>query len=301
MAVGYARAMRYDLLAIDLDGTLLGPGAVLSPANAEAVDRARRSGLRVVVCTGRGLAECRPFLDALGQRDPVIVAGGAVTADPVSGATIDRFVMDPGLVGRVAGVLLEAGHAVLVLKDAGATGYDYLVLTGDDGIEPDPVTLWWFERMRVRVRSVRTLDDDPDPGDTVRVGLCTDARVSDALAGVLRARFGDEIILHSFKAVVSSRTDADGGRTVNILEAFDPAGGKWAALDRLARRWGVPRARIAAVGDEINDLEMIRSAGLGVAMGNAIGAVRDAADRVAPPHDADGVAWAIDRILEGAW
>ncbi len=293
--------MRYDLLALDLDGTLLGPGAVLSRANIEAVARARRAGMRVVVCTGRGLAECRSFLEELGQCDPVIVAGGAITADPLSGETIDRFVMDPGLVGRVAGVLLEAGHAVLVLKDAGSVGYDYLVLTGDDGIEPDPVTRWWFERMRVRVRYARAIGDDPDPGDTVRVGLCTDARVSDALAGVLRERFGDGIILHSFKAVVSSRADGDGTRTVNILEAFDPAGGKRAALERLAGRWEIPRARIAAVGDEINDLEMIRSAGLGVAMGNAIGAVRDAADRVTKPHDRDGVAWAIDRILEGAW
>ena len=293
--------MRYDLLAIDLDGTLLGPGAVLSDANIEAVDRARRAGLRVVVCTGRGLAECRPFLEELGQRDPVIVAGGAITADPVSGETIDRFAMDPGLVGRVAGVLLEAGHAVLVLKDAGATGYDYLVLTGDDGVEPDPVTLWWFERMRVRVRYARATRDDTDPGDTVRVGLCTDAHISDALAGVLRERFGGEIILHSFKAVVSSRLEGEGVRAVNILEAFDPAGGKWAALQRLARKWGVPRERIVAIGDEINDLEMIRSAGLGVAMGNAIDVVRDAADRVAPPHDRDGVAHAIDRILEGAW
>lgn len=293
--------MRYDLLALDLDGTLLGPGAVLSEANVEAVARARRAGLRVVVCTGRGLAECRAFLDQLGQRDPVIVAGGAITADPVSGETLDRFVMDPGLVGRVAGVLLEAGHAVLVLKDAGATGYDYLVLTGDDGIEPDPVTLWWFERMRVRVRYARTLDEDPDPGDSVRVGLCTDAGVSDALAGVLRERFAGEIMLHSFKAVVSSRAEGDGVRSVNILEAFDSAGGKWAALERLARRWGIPCARIAVVGDEINDLGMIRSAGLGVAMGNAIGAVRDAADRMAPSHDRDGVAHAIDRILEGAW
>jgi hypothetical protein len=57
----------------------------------------------------------------------------------------------------------------------------------------------------------------------------------------------------------------------------------------------------AAIGDEINDVPMIRNAGLGIAMGNAIPAVKDIAARTTLRNDEDGVAHAVDKILEGEW
>ncbi len=75
-----------------------------------------------------------------------------------------------------------------------------------------------------------------------------------------------------------------------------PAGvTKWSAVRRLAGQWGISDGEICAVGDDVNDIPMIRSAGLGVAMGNAVPEVKAAADRIAPTHDHDGlvevVAW----------
>ena len=75
-----------------------------------------------------------------------------------------------------------------------------------------------------------------------------------------------------------------------------PAGvTKWSAVRRLASQWGIADGEICAVGDDVNDIPMIRSAGLGVAMGNAVPEVKAAADRIAPTHDNDGlvevVAW----------
>ena len=75
-----------------------------------------------------------------------------------------------------------------------------------------------------------------------------------------------------------------------------PAGvTKWSAVRRLASEWGIADGEICAVGDDVNDIPMIRSAGLGVAMGNAVPEVKAAADRIAPTHDNDGlvevVAW----------
>ena len=60
-------------------------------------------------------------------------------------------------------------------------------------------------------------------------------------------------------------------------------------------------AEMAAIGDQINDLTMIRGAGLGIAMGNAIQPVKDAARQRTRGHHEDGVAHAIEQILSGAW
>src|SRR5688500_19096439 len=117
---------KYDMLALDLDGTVLDPSSSVRPAVAEAIGCARDAGMLVAICTGRGLPECREALGAIGQTDPVIVAGGSIIADPVSGRTLHRFPMHPTLTSRLTGLLLSRGHPVLVLKDPHAAGYDYL-------------------------------------------------------------------------------------------------------------------------------------------------------------------------------
>ena len=74
---------------------------------------------------------------------------------------------------------------------------------------------------------------------------------------------------------------------------------KWSAIRRLARQWGIGDETICAVGDDVNDIPMIRAAGLGVAMGNALPEVKAAADRVAPSQQDDGLATVVEWLLEG--
>ena len=79
-----------------------------------------------------------------------------------------------------------------------------------------------------------------------------------------------------------------------------PAGvTKWSGVLAVAERWGIAAGEICAVGDDVNDLPMIRGAGLGVAMGNAADAVRAAADVVVGTHDGTGIADLAESILAG--
>ena len=83
-----------------------------------------------------------------------------------------------------------------------------------------------------------------------------------------------------------------------ILE-LSPAGvTKWSGVRHVAEGWGIAESEICAVGDDVNDIPMIRAAGLGIAMGNAQPAVKAAADRIAPTHDADGLAQVVEWLLE---
>ncbi|MEK6701183.1 MAG: HAD-IIB family hydrolase [Planctomycetota bacterium] len=294
---------KYDILAIDLDGTLLDRQGMVSGANRLALDRAREAGMRVVICTGRGFAECRHVVERIEQRDPVVVAGGAIIADSATGDTIHRFSIHQSIVSRAVDVMLDELHPALVLKDPSAAGYDYLVVRGPDDLPLDPVTEWWFKSMNVRVRLVRDLAEDEHPEHTVRVGACG---LSGVMAGVktnLHGHFGDEVVIHHFGAVVAPEHASRHatGETLHVLEVFDKDANKWAAVSHVAAAMGVPTSRIAAIGDEINDIVLIKNAGVGISMGNAIGPVRDAATRHTRRNDEDGVAYAVDRLLAGEW
>ncbi|MDX2147671.1 MAG: HAD hydrolase family protein [Planctomycetota bacterium] len=295
------------LLALDLDGTTLGPTGVVSEANRRAIRAAREAGFAVTVCTGRGLVECSQVLESIEQRAPVVVAGGAMIADPVSSRTVHRFTMDLEFVSHAVGVLLEHGYPALVLKDPLEAGYDYLVVRGKDQHELDPVTSWWFEALRVRVRFATHLHEDSHPEHTVRFGTCGLSGKLGAIKQKLSARWPGEHpsapVVHHFPAVVAPhhvRTLPE-GEAFHVLEVFDKRATKWSAVNVLARELGVEPGRIIAIGDEINDLDLITNAGLGIAMGNAVESVKKAARRQTRSNAEDGVAYAIEQVLSGAW
>lgn len=304
-AAAYASSMpaRYDMIAIDLDGTLLDSRGRVSEKNAEAVRAARDAGIRVAVCTGRGLVECAHYLDQIGQTDPVVVAGGSIIACPVERKTIHRFALEQPLVARATERLLGHGHPVMILKDPVHAGYDYLMVVGEQRLALDPVTVWWLEEMKIAHRFVSHVREDEHPEHSVRLGVCALSGALEMIISDLHAAFGDDATMHHFPAVLSPEHAAGlpAGQKLHILEVFDKRANKWSAIQWLAGAHGVALERICAIGDEINDLSMISQAGLGVAMGNAVGPVKAAAGRHTLANDDHGVAHAIGCVLSGEW
>ncbi len=292
-----------DLLAIDLDGTLLRRDGSVSRANRDAVGEARRCGVRVTVCTGRGLVECEAALAAIEQTTSVVVATGAMIACPATKRTEHRFAIEPDLAAHAVGAVLEHGHAALVLKDPLEVGYDYLVVHGRERHALDPVTEWWFGAMNVRVRRVATIDDDEHPGHTVRVGACGVHPRMAAIKERIARSAGERAVVHHFPAVVApdhaSRDER--GERLHVLELFHRDANKWSAIRALAAREGMSLARVAAIGDEINDASMVGGAAIGVAMGNAVPGVAAVASHHTSTNEEDGVAHAIEQILAGRW
>lgn len=291
------------MLALDLDGTLLGPDGRVSAANRAMVWRAREAGMFVTLCTGRGLAESRVAIDAIEQADPVIVAGGAMIACPATGRTLHRFGLNAEKTRHAVRVLIDHGHPALVLKDPLDAGYDYLVVSGPDDHPLDPVTAWWFREMNVRVRFARSLDEDEHPEHTVRVGACASSRTLGRVEAELIRALAGELMIHNFPAVVApEHTRSLGeGEFMHIIEMFDKDAHKWTAVSHLAAQRGIRPEEVVAIGDQINDTVMIAAAGLGVAMGNAVEEVSAVAKRRTLSHAEDGVAHAIGRVLSGEW
>lgn len=336
----YARPMsvasrhpRYDLLAIDLDGTLLGSTGSVSPACKEAIRDARKHGVMVTLCTGRGLAECHHFAMEIEQRDPVIVAGGAIVADPVERRTLHRFTMDRALVAELVAEINGHGHAAMLLKDPLGTsaslpphsapveitdpahvrtvesgdlfepGHDYVIVSPQGLAAVSPISLWWFEKLKIKHVHARSLDEDAHPEHTVRVGLCGPRKLTTPIADAITARFADRTTMQHFAAVVPDKARGMLGddNEVLIMEAFAAGVHKWAAIEYLGAMIGTRAERIAAIGNDVNDLTMLASAGLGIAMGNSISEAIAAADVITHGNDEQGVARAIEKILRGEW
>ncbi|HEX4793052.1 MAG TPA: HAD hydrolase family protein, partial [Humisphaera sp.] len=123
---------------------------------------------------------------------------------------------------------------------------------------------------------------------TIRVGICATAAEIGIVKQELGDRFGDRIVFQNLLVPAYA---------VEVLEIFDPAVNKWEGILHVARRHGVEPEQIVAIGDDVNDIPMIRNAGLGVAMGNARPEVQAVAKRIIGANHDEGLAAFLDELV----
>ena len=276
---------RYRMVAIDLDGTLLDPLGRVSPASKAAVHRALQAGLLVVFATGRNWTESQTVLEAVAHYDTAVFVGGAMVVDTQNRITLHRTLMDPALARELCADLESAGQAVLAMQDASDAGVDYLVT---DRIELDAHLLHWLSRTTTTIERVSDLATR-DHAHTVRIGaVISDANVQ-AIHRLLDGKYAERAFYHFI------RVPSHG---VEVIEVFDPSVNKWEGISQVARQHGIAPEQIITIGDDINDVHMIRNAGLGVAMGNAIPAIKQIARRVIAPNSEDGLAAFLNEIVD---
>lgn len=285
--------MKYRLIALDLDGTLLGPDHKVSDENLAAIADARTAGAMVVPCTGRGWRESLSSLVDVPNLEHGVFNTGAVVVEMKSGKAIDLAAFEPHVVLELVEFLRDLPDAVLVYQEHERTGRDYLV-TGDGALTDN--TQRWFEMNQIRFQENRR-PTDVDLHHSLRVGVVVAGRRAFDIEKQVTERFADRVSLHCFAGVpTTSSEDA-----VYIVEVFAAGVNKWRGVRWLAEQHGIAPEQVAALGDEVNDLAMLEHAGLGVAMGNAVDQAKAAADRQTLTHAEHGVAHAIRQMLDGAW
>ncbi len=279
-------ALLYDLLAVDLDGTLLGAESVLPAENRAALHRAHEAGLKIVVCTGRAFTETRPVLEQIGlDLDATVTVFGALVSDARTGRTLERTALSEETARAATAWFGMRGYPVLWLTDPDEAGTDgYMV----DGPHRHPAVDTWLERSHCDVACVPVLPEDA--AAPVRLSVIDDSERLEDVSARLREEFNGRLkhnVLHAPPYKLS------------LIEAFAPPVNKWYGIEKLCRKWGLDRTRTVAVGDDVNDLEMIRQAALGVAMGNAKPEVKAAARKVTATNEECGVAVLIEELLSG--
>lgn len=264
--------MDIRLIAIDLDGTLLNSSNMVSEANIQAVRRARERGLEVVLISARSPMGMSGALDSLGLAGPVVAYNGACIVD----TRTQTVLLDRPM------TIEDSRAAVHIVREHGLyTGY-YAGMR------------WLVEKecdeMRLEQRSMKqrpdvvdlTGNDVPPANKLIVISIRNRAHL-EACYEQMRARL-PHLNIH-FSGPVS-------------FEVCHTAATKGAALAFLAERAGLLPQAIMAIGDNYNDVDMLSFAGLGVAVGNAPADVQAVADWVVDPHDQNGVAQAITRLLD---
>lgn len=282
--------LRYRLLAIDIDGTLVNSRDELTAATRRALVRAGGAGIRVVLATGRRYSRALPLVAPLGLDVPLITATGALVKDPRNHGTLYRAEFDPGMLRRVMQIVRDCGFDPVLYGDTFCQGFDFYI-AGWQARTPELAE--YLADNAASARVVSDLFEHPPAEVFAGFAMGTQPQMLE-LERTLHRCLGLGVSTHVLRSP----------KYAGFFCELAPAGvNKWSAICRLAENWNIPLQAICAVGDDINDIPMIRGAGLGIAMGNALPEVKRAADRIAPTHDEDGlvavVSWLMDEDSDG--
>ena len=264
--------MSYRLLVCDLDGTLLDSPSDLDPELVAGLRRAMELGLIVSIATGRMPPGVDRYRDELGITAPMIFYNGALVRDHEAGRDLMALTLPRGILWQAHEAFVNAPVDPLFYRD------DRLYCLGES-----------FQSRAYSELQAVPLEVIDAPGDFLRLGGFVKSLLIGHPQSLPAVRADVEAVVGGAARLVMTRSD--------YLEMIPPAASKGAALRFLASHLGVPLEQVVAVGDQENDIEMIRVAGLGVAMPKAPETVRGAAGRVAPPDDQGGLLALFTEIL----
>lgn len=271
------------LIALDLDGTLLTTDKRLTPETEAALRRAAESGIEIVPCTGRFYKAMPERVRALPYIHYTINANGALIYD----VRRDRAVCRKDMPWQRAVEVMSFFDAFPVLYDCYQSDRGWITGAFRENCEDFALSLpvlQMFQNDRIPVPELKAhLAEVRQPVQKV-MGFFReeDLALRSRLRQELSERFPDLTVTSS----VSNNLE------INALEAT-----KGKALAHLAAHLGLDLTQTVAFGDDINDVSMLRAAGIGVAMGNASPEARQAADEITGTCDENGVAQALRRLL----
>ena len=268
----------YQLLALDLDGTVIGKDLRVTDPVRAAVASAQASDVYITLATGRIFRSALTFAKQLGLRDPLICYQGALIRHPLTHDVLYHAPMPGSLAAEAIALLHSAGTCVIACID------ERLGIV-QDGIQFAGFVQRWGSPDRRHVFVASNLAEIARVTPPTKLMFFGEPSLVERELAHLTARFGTGL------SVV--RSDA----TLGELTA--PGLSKGLALAILARHLGVAREHVMAIGDQDNDVPMLQWAGLGLAMGNAPRSVQGVADAVIPSVEEDGVAWAIRKYILG--
>jgi len=264
-----------QLLALDLDDTLLRADLTISDRNKAALKAAEDRGVRIVLASGRAVPAMERFADELGMFNRpgyMISDNGSTVTSTLPRAILLQHTLDPALLRQLLQAFEVLDLPVQVYQDKN------ILVTKENPFTPRDMKLSGFTR-----KIVPDLADRIDFPPTKLV-VPGDPEVLPTALAVIRTTFGDRV-----NAFISKPY---------FLEVLPIQADKGTALGYVAHSLGISNEKVMAMGDAENDLGMVRYAGWGVAMHNGTSQLKQAARIVSQfSHEDDGVAEIVEAYI----
>ena len=274
------------LIAVDIDGTLLDGRGRLPDANRRAINAAVARGVEVVLATGRAFHHARPVAVQLGAAVSLIVSNGALVKTPDGDTLSTRLIPRQLARDLIVGTRPVRGGAALIFDRADAGQYVYERIDWSH-----PQRRWYYERNHASMTETSpletALDDEP-----VQLAFTGGVQEMRALAHHVR----DLPVARQVTLTLTEYEDRD----FSLFDITAYGCSKGATLCDWAERRGVRPAEVMAVGDNLNDRDMLEFAGHPVVMGNAVPELKRLGWPLTADHDEAGLALAIETRVLGA-
>ncbi|MDD4851233.1 MAG: Cof-type HAD-IIB family hydrolase [Gemmiger sp.] len=269
--------MQYKVLALDLDGTLTNSRKVITPRTQAALRQAAAAGVRIVLASGRPTVGIAPLAKALALQESggcILSYNGGKILDCTTGEVLVQHAFPPALVGDVCAFARQNGVAALTYDSGGV-------------VSEHPGDAYVQEEARINAIPIRQVADLAKAVDFAvnKFLLVGDPARMPHVEERMQQQFAGKLSIYRSQPF--------------FLEIMPLGVEKSASLGLLLGRLGLTPANLMACGDGWNDLPMLRFAGLGVAMENAVPEVKVAADYVTADNDHDGVGLAVEKFILG--
>jgi len=269
----------------DLDGTLVGKGHAKNQADRQALNDAVEAGMMVSICTGRSWRESHHLISDIGLDIAGVFSNGAELNSIGSGKTITVQPFPVDTIHEVISLCRARGlQPVTLLHQRAADDPLYVV---EDPVHLHPATTDWFRRNGVSHLVCQHWDHEL-LDRTLRVGLVLDSSTATELTRHIDAHYQHRLSYHLLQALHYD---------VAILEIFRHGVDKWSGILRLCDHLGIHPIDVVTIGDDVNDIPMLRNASMSYAMGSAPAHVRSSAKKTTLDHAQSGVAAAINDLL----
>ncbi len=273
---------KFDALLVDLDGTLLDGESRIRPRNLLALRELEASGVHVMVATGRSTVAALPAVEALELETPMLVFNGAAIWCPRQERHVEERILSNRVLRRALDLGRERGFLMVVQK--AQAKYATPPRTPDE-----ERALEFFHGLEVVEPA-----DLPDEYVIRVIYYSAEHATSQDLAREVLASLDAPLFLTDFplNLLVHQRSSP-----LQVVDVHPPTRGKAEGLRFLSESYGISPQRVVAIGDASNDIDMLRAAGLGVAMQGCCERTNAAADRTIGHHDSDAIAELVGELF----
>jgi len=277
--------MRYKLIAIDLDGTLLTDKKMLLEENIKVLQILNSKGIEIVIATGRRYWEAKSFAEKL-KINPVILSNnGTIVRNMLDDKVLATKYLDKESFYDLIKEGRKRGLYPILHVDHYDEGYDIIIELD----KSDNRYSTYLSKVLTRFEQTDDLLNYKEP-KILSVTYTGDIEKLEEFQKEIELTFS-----HKYNSHIMNNLTKIGP----LLEIMNPQGSKWISLIEYAREKGIEDKSIVAIGDDNNDIEMIKKAGLGIAMRNSSIGVKEVADITTDKTNNEaGVADVLKRIFK---